>query len=86
MAVFNNLLNNITEKVKDQVEASTYYSVNTQTEPLNCRKGPSTNDAILGTFAKGSKVVLIQKTNSEWYLVQQGDLKGYAAVKYLKEV
>lgn len=64
--------------------------VNTKTGPMNLRKGPGTNTAVVGSANKGSILDLTGPTVSGpgsakgWAPVKQGKLVGYAAVDYLE--
>ena len=58
--------------------------VSTQSSNLNIRKGPGTDQPIVGKAAHASTVTLISKTNDQWWLVKtdQGE-EGYAYAQYL---
>lgn len=69
-----------------------YATINTQKDPLRCRKTASDNGAIVGKFKKGAKVKVLQKTNADWWKVtgtnsENGKtITGYSSTEYLKEV
>lgn len=59
-------------------------TVTTETSNLNIRKGPGTDQPIVGKAAHGSTVTLISKTNDQWWLVRtDAGEEGYAYAQYL---
>jgi uncharacterized protein YraI len=64
--------------------AGTTATVNTQSSNLNIRKGPGTDQPIVGKAEHLSTVTLINKTNEQWWLVRtsKGE-EGYAYAQYL---
>ena len=63
-------------------------TIATKTDPLNCRKSPSDDSAILGKFSKGATVTVVEKTNSSWWKVKGSatngkTITGYCSTKYL---
>lgn len=66
--------------------------INTKKDPLRCRKTASSSGTIIGKFAKGETVTLIEKTSSSFYKVTGKDLvtgktiTGYCASSYLKYI
>ena len=59
-------------------------TVTTDSSNLNVRKGPGTDQPIVGKAAHGSAVTLISKTNDQWWLVRTADgEEGYAYAQYL---
>lgn len=58
--------------------------VTTETSNLNIRKGPGTDQPIVGKAAHHSTVTLVSKTNDQWWLVrtEKGE-EGYAYAQYL---
>ena len=58
--------------------------VTTASSNLNIRKGPGTDQPIVGKAAHNSTVTLVSKTNDQWWLVRtdQGE-EGYAYAQYL---
>jgi Bacterial SH3 domain len=65
-------------------EAGTKVTVTTDSTNLNIRKGPGTDQPIIGKAAHGSTVTLISKANDQWWLVktEKGE-EGYAYAQYL---
>lgn len=59
-------------------------TVSTDSSNLNIRKGPGTDQPIVGKAAHGSSVTLINKTNDQWWLIRtdKGE-EGYAYSQYL---
>ena len=62
----------------------TKLKVTTQTSNLNIRKGPGTDQPIVGKAAHLSEVTLLSKYNGEWALVRSANgEEGYCSLKYL---
>lgn len=57
----------------------------TQSSNLNIRKGPGTDQAIVGKAAHGEVVTILNKTNEQWSLIQtdRGE-QGYVYNQYLQ--
>ena len=64
--------------------AGTKAKVITDESNLNIRKGPGTDQPIVGKAAHNSTVTLLSKTNDQWWLVktEKGE-EGYAYAEYL---
>ena len=78
------------EKPKPVVDNAEYMIVNTKKDNLNVRKGNGTKYGIISSFTKGTKVKVIKKVGT-WYFVEGKDYKGvtvqgYVSKTYLKEV
>lgn len=60
-------------------------TVTTDSSNLNIRKGPGTDQPIVGKAAHGATVTLISKANEQWWLIksEKGE-EGYAYAQYLK--
>ncbi|VBB47298.1 Peptide-binding protein [uncultured Paludibacter sp.] len=59
----------------------------TQEGNLNIRKGPGTDQPIVGKAAKGEIITLISKANEQWWLVRTNDgEQGYSYAQYLEPV
>lgn len=59
----------------------------TQEGNLNIRKGPGTDQPIVGKAAKGEVITLISKANEQWWLVRTNDgEEGYSYAQYLEPV
>lgn len=64
--------------------AGSKIKVTTDSSNLNIRKGPGTDQPIVGKAAHDSTVTLLSKTNDQWWLVKTDDGKeGYAYAEYL---
>ncbi|MEP7231459.1 MAG: SH3 domain-containing protein [Ginsengibacter sp.] len=64
--------------------AGTKAKVTTETSNLNIRKGPGTDQPIVGKAAHNEIVTLISKTNDQWWLIKTDDgEEGYAYAQYL---
>lgn len=60
-------------------------TVATDSSNLNVRKGPGTDQPVVGKAAHGSVVTLVSKTNDQWWLIRTADgEEGYAYAQYLK--
>lgn len=64
--------------------AGTKAKVTTDNSNLNIRKGPGTDQPLVGKAAHNSTVTLLSKTNDQWWLVrtEKGE-EGYAYAEYL---
>lgn len=62
------------------------YKLATNGKNLNCRKGPSKDDAIVGKFPPNATVNLIQKHSAKWHKVSGDGIVGYCLTDYLKPV
>ena len=64
--------------------AATQLKVTTQSSNLNVRKGPGTDQPILGKAPHESVVTLLSKYNDAWYLIRTADgVEGYTSAEYL---
>ena len=62
----------------------TKLKVTTNTSNLNIRKGPGTDQPIIGKAAHLSEVTLLSKYNDEWALIRSANgEEGYCSLKYL---
>jgi hypothetical protein len=58
--------------------------VTTESSNLNIRKGPGTDQPIVGKAAHNEVVTLVSKTNDQWWLIRtDGGAEGYAFAQYL---
>ncbi|TCZ64136.1 SH3 domain-containing protein [Flaviaesturariibacter aridisoli] len=58
--------------------------VTTQESNLNIRKGPGTDQQVVGKAAHNDYVTLISKANEQWWLVRTSNgVEGYASAQYL---
>jgi len=59
-------------------------TVTTESTDLNIRKGPGTDQPIVGKAGHLSTVTLISKTNDQWWLVKtDAGVEGYAYAQYI---
>ena len=59
-------------------------TVTTRESNLNIRKGPGTDQEIVGKAAHGEVVTMLSKTNDQWSLIKtDGGVEGYASSSYL---
>ena len=59
----------------------------TESSNLNIRKGPGTDQPIVGKAAHGEIITLISKANDLWWLVRTNDgEEGYSYAQYLEPV
>lgn len=66
---------------------STRLKVTTKSSNLNIRKGPGTDQPIIGKAAHESVVTLLSKYNDEWALIrsEKGE-EGYCSLQYLTAI
>lgn len=81
----NNTTSNTTNPT---VKTVSFATVNTSSSNLNCRETASSSGNIIGSFKKGKELLLMQKTNKDWYKVKGLDIDGrlitgYCSIKYL---
>ena len=58
--------------------------VTTESSNLNIRKGPGTDQPIVGKAAHGEIITLVSQSNAQWWLVRTDDNEeGYAYAQYL---
>lgn len=63
---------------------SSRFKVTTQSSNLNIRKGPGTDQPIIGKAPHHSEVTMLSKYNDEWALVRSAaGEEGYCSLKYL---
>ena len=61
--------------------------ITTNRSNLNIRKGPSTNDEIIGKAARHEIVTLVRKENDQWWVIKTDDgEEGYSYTQYLTPV
>lgn len=59
----------------------------TQDSNLNVRKGPGTDQPIVGKVAKGEVITLLSRANSQWWLVRlKNGEEGYCYAQYLEPI
>ncbi len=67
--------------------AVTKVKVVTESSNLNIRKGPGTDQPIVGKAAHGETITLVSRSNDQWWLVRTADgEEGYAYAQYLEPV
>jgi uncharacterized protein YgiM (DUF1202 family) len=67
--------------------AGSQVRVITQNSNLNIRKGPGTDQPIVGKAAKDEIITLISRANDQWWLVRTQDgEEGYCYAQYLEPV
>jgi len=80
----NFLSGDLVLNVNAKAESGTKVKVTTESSNLNIRKGPGTDQAVLGKAARGEIITLVSKTNDHWWLVRTDDgEEGYAYSQYL---
>ncbi|MFT3902239.1 MAG: SH3 domain-containing protein [Niabella sp.] len=71
--------------VNARAEEGSQVRVVTESTNLNIRKGPGTDQPIVGKAAKDEVITLISKTNEQWWSVRTKDgEEGYAYSQYLE--
>lgn len=67
--------------------AGSQVRVITQSSNLNIRKGPGTDQPIVGKAAKDEIITLISRANDQWWLVRTVDgEEGYCYAQYLEPI
>ena len=70
--------------INTNVTSGSQATVNTKESNLNIRRGPGTDQPIVGKASKGETVTVINKTSEQWWLVRSKDgEEGYAHSQYL---
>ena len=65
--------------------AVTQAKVVTESSNLNIRKGPGTDQPIVGKAAKNEVITLVSRANDQWWQVRTKDgEEGYAYAQYLE--
>ena len=73
--------------VDAKAEAGTKVKVVTKSSNLNIRKGPGTDQPIVGKAAHDEIITLVSKSNDQWWLVRTPDgEEGYSYAQYLEPV
>lgn len=63
--------------------AQTYRS--TSDKGLNLRSEPNANASVLTSIPAGADIVVVDKSNSEWYKVRYGGKTGYVSARHISE-
>lgn len=73
--------------IKTAMDATvTSVRVKTQSSNLNIRKGPGTDQPIVGKAANDEVITLVSRANEQWWQVRTKDgEEGYAYSEYLEE-
>ncbi len=70
--------------INTNISSGSQATVDTNNSNLNIRRGPGTDQPIVGKAAKGETVTVINQTNQQWWLVRSKDgEEGYAHSQYL---
>ena len=67
-------------------EGLAYGAATVDTDNLNLRDGPGMASAVLTTLTEGDIVVILERTNSEWYHINFHGVTGYVSTTYLRDV
>ncbi|MBC7866060.1 MAG: SH3 domain-containing protein [Gloeobacteraceae cyanobacterium ES-bin-316] len=81
----NFLAGDLVLNVRVAMDASvTEVKVTTESSNLNIRKGPGTDQPIVGKAAHGEIITLVSRSNDQWWMVRTKDgEEGYAYAQYL---
>ncbi len=84
----NYLAGDLVLNVKVSQDASvTQVKVTTESSNLNIRKGPGTDQPIVGKASHGEVITLVSRSNQQWWMVRTKDgEEGYAYAQYLTPV
>jgi len=67
--------------------ATTKVKVTTESTNLNIRKGPGTDQPIVGKAAHGEVITLVSRSSDQWWMVRTDDgEEGYSYAQYLTPV
>jgi uncharacterized protein YgiM (DUF1202 family) len=67
--------------------AVTKVKVTTESSNLNIRKGPGTDQPIVGKAAHGEVITLVSRSSDQWWMVRTDDgEEGYSYAQYLTPV
>ena len=67
--------------------AVTQVKVTTESSNLNIRKGPGTDQPIVGKAAHGEVITLVSRSSDQWWMVRTADgEEGYSYAQYLTPV
>jgi uncharacterized protein YgiM (DUF1202 family) len=73
--------------VDAKAEVGSKVRVVTKSSNLNIRKGPGTDQPIVGKAAHDEIITLLNKSNAQWWLVRTNDgEEGYSYAEYLEPV
>lgn len=71
--------------IDTNVTSGSQATVVTESSNLNIRKGPGTDQPIVGKAAPGETVTVVNQSNDQWWLVRTKDgEEGYAYAQYLQ--
>lgn len=66
---------------------STRLKVTTESSNLNIRKGPGTDQPVIGKAAHNSEVTLLSNYNNDWALIRtDNNEEGYCSKQYLTQI
>ena len=75
---------NIYDTIDPNYLSGTKVKVTTEKSNLNIRKGPGTDQPIVGKAAHGEVITLVSQSSEQWWLVRTDDgEEGYAYAQYL---
>ena len=63
-----------------------YGAATVDTTNLNLRTGPGKSYSVITTLNLGDIIVILERTNSEWYYINFHGLTGYVSTMYLRDV
>jgi len=63
-----------------------YGAATVDTDLLRLRSGPGLTHSVVTLLSEGDIIVVLERTNSEWYRVNFHGQTGYVSTKYLKDV
>ncbi len=75
------IINNV--ELKDWSAENVLMKVKTRGSNLNVRAGTNSSFEIVGKFANGQDVTLVNKTQKDWYKMRSGGIEGYCHTDYL---
>ena len=67
-------------------EPIAYGAATVDTSNLNLRSGPGKTHSVITTLNEGDIIVILERTNSEWYYINFHGVTGYVSAEYLRDV
>ena len=67
-------------------ESIAYGAATVDTSNLNLRSGPGMTYSVITTLNEGDIIVILERTNNEWYYVNFHGVEGYVSTTYLRDV
>jgi len=63
-----------------------YGAATVDTDILNLRNAPDLSSTVITTLTEGDIIVILERTNSDWYYINSHGTVGYVSTTYLRDV